>query len=149
MSNETVVQVTFDWCRDGRRVCPNRLASTTLSRITAGGRMGFRPVPNLETGLSMVHEERDGDPMDLYGIDLGWRPRPGLQLRTEIASTDQGEGSVTAYRLELSGRRGANLEWDIAYRELPLDFANPTLLDSPDLGTRRASATARWRPSEL
>ncbi|MCZ6599280.1 MAG: hypothetical protein O7A07_00400, partial [Acidobacteria bacterium] len=118
-------------------------------RITAGGRMGFRPVPNLETGLSMVHEERDGDPMDLYGIDLGWRPRPGLQLRTEIASTDQGEGSVTAYRLELSGRRGANLEWDIAYRELPLDFANPTLLDSPDLGTRRASATARWRPSEL
>lgn len=118
-------------------------------RITAGGRMGFSPVPNLDTGLSMVHEERDGNPMDLYGIDLGWRPRPGLQVRAEIASTDQGEGSATAYRLELSGRRGANLEWDIAYRDLPLDFANPTLLDSPNLGTRRASATARWRPSEL
>jgi uncharacterized repeat protein (TIGR01451 family) len=118
-------------------------------RITAGGRMAFRPVESLESGLSMVHEERGGDPMDLYGIDLGWQPRPGLQLRTEIASTDQGEGSATAYRLELSGRQGANLEWDIAYRDLPLDFANPTLLAGPELGTRRASATARWRPSEL
>ncbi len=116
--------------------------------VTAGGRLALRPGDRFEAGTTLIHEERAGDDLALYGVDLSWRPRPGMLLRGEVAATDQGDGSDTAVSLSLSSRSGPELEWDFSYRDLPAGFANPTLLGSPELGSRRAGGSVLWRPSD-
>jgi hypothetical protein len=117
-------------------------------QVAAGTRVSYRPVETFEAGASAVYVERVGDPQQLIGVDLGWQPGASTSLRAEAASSDNGEQTATAYRLDVASRPTATLALEAIYQELPLEFENPSLLDSPDIGTRKASAGALWEPSE-
>jgi hypothetical protein len=116
-------------------------------RVAAGGRLAWQATPTLDAAASVVREDRIGDPLDLVGIDLDWRPLPATRVQAEATTTDAGDGRSTAYRLGLRSRPAAQLEWELAYRDTPLEFANPTYLASPEIGTRKASAAALWQPA--
>jgi hypothetical protein len=117
-------------------------------QVAAGTRVSYRPVETFEAGATAVYVERAGDPHQLIGVDLGWQPGASTSMRAEATSSDNGEQKATAYRLDITSRPTATLGLEAIYQDLPLEFENPSLLDSPDIGTRKASAGALWEPSE-
>ncbi len=116
------------------------------SQIAAGARVTFRPTDRVESGVSAVREQREGDDLELYGADLVWRPGPGTSVRAEIAATDEGGGTETASRLEVRSRPNAEVEWEVSWRDVPSGFANPTLLAAPEIGSRRMGGSVLWEP---
>jgi hypothetical protein len=94
--------------------------------------------------VSLVRQERLGGALDLWGIDLAWRPMPGTSVRAEVAGTDDAGSRATATRLEAQGRTTGHLSWEVAWRDLPAGFANPTLLGAPELGSRRLGGSLLW-----
>ena len=117
------------------------------SQIAAGARATFRPSDRIESGVSMVREQREGDDLALFGADLVWRPGPGTSVRAEVAATNEGGGTETASRLEVRSRPGTEIEWNVSWRDVPSGFANPTLLGAPEIGSRRFGGGVLWEPS--
>lgn len=119
------------------------------TQIAAGTRVSFRPNDRVETGISAVREQRVGDDLAIYGADLAWRPAPGTSVRAEVAATDEGAGAQTASRLDVQSRPNAALGWQASWRDVPVGFANPTLLGAPEIGSRRYGANLLWEPSSV
>lgn len=116
----------------------------------AGGRAALAISDRLETGVSAIREDRDADPLQLVGVDLNWRPAPGIELRAEVAGSQLGDGvRETATRFDLDWRRGATFGWELSYRDLPVGFENPALLGAAELGTRRAATRLTWQPRDV
>jgi uncharacterized repeat protein (TIGR01451 family) len=115
--------------------------------VAAGLRVDVEPLPGLTVGGSAVREGRDGEDLSLLGLDLRYRPRPGILFRAEATQSDDGDDSAHALAAALSSR-GPKLDWELSYRDLPASFANPTYLGSPELGSRRTAARASWQPGE-
>ncbi|MFN7966895.1 MAG: hypothetical protein U0V87_14525 [Acidobacteriota bacterium] len=117
--------------------------------LTAGGRLAMHWSDRLETGLSMVREGREGGARALAGVDLNWRPAAGVEVGAEWAESQNGsESAANAMRLDLRYRRSARFGWDLGYRDIDSGFDNPSLLGSPEVGSRRVSATMQWQPSD-
>ncbi|HEX6853149.1 MAG TPA: hypothetical protein VF139_17270 [Candidatus Polarisedimenticolaceae bacterium] len=122
------------------------LDGASPSKLVAGGRVTFRPDDRLDAGVSLVHEDRLGGALDLWGLDLAWRPLPGTSVRAEVAGTDDAGSTATATRLEARGRTPNHLTWEVAWRDLPAGYANPTLLAAPEVGSRRLGGSLLWDP---
>lgn len=60
----------------------------TNANKTAGGRVGFLPVPNLELGFSGMTGKSEGERFDLIGADL-WYSLKGAELRGEYVRYHQ------------------------------------------------------------
>jgi len=120
--------------------------TSDTSQLSAGGRLSLSPGPELEGGLSTVYEQRAGDDLTMVGVDLSWRPAPGTRLRGEVATSDLGN-SANAFALEVASRPSPRLAWEVAYQNLDAGFANPSLLGSPELGSRRAGGSVLWEPN--
>jgi uncharacterized repeat protein (TIGR01451 family) len=116
------------------------------SRLVAGGRVAFHPDDRVDAGVSLVREDRLGGALDLWGLDLAWRPVPGTSVRAEVAGTNDAGSTATATRLEARGRTSNHLTWEVAWRDLPAGFANPTLLSAPEVGSRRLGGSLLWDP---
>lgn len=116
------------------------------SKLVAGGRFAFHPDDRVDAGVSLVHEDRLGGALDLWGVDLAWRPVPGTSVRAEVAGTDDAGSRATATRLEARGRTPHHLSWEVAWRDIPAGFANPTLLSAPEVGSRRLGGSLLWDP---
>jgi uncharacterized repeat protein (TIGR01451 family) len=116
--------------------------------LGAGGvRVAYRRGERVEAGVSAVREQRDGEDFGLYGADLVWRPGPGTHVRGEVATSDDGGVGATAVAFEASSRLRGGLTLEAAYRDIPAEFSNPTLLAAPEIGGRRALASALWEPA--
>jgi uncharacterized repeat protein (TIGR01451 family) len=113
---------------------------------SGGARVAYRRGERLEAGVSAVRERREGDDFGLYGADLVWRPGPGTQLRGEVATSDDGGVGTTAVAFEASSRLRRGVRLEAAFRDIPAEFTNPTLLAAPEIGGRRAVASALWEP---
>lgn len=115
--------------------------------VGAGGvRVAYRRGERVEAGVSAVQERREGEDFGLYGADLVFRPRPGTHLRAEVAASDDGGVGATAVAVEGSSRLERGVTLEAAYRDIPAEFSNPTLLAAPEIGGRRALASALWEP---
>jgi len=116
-------------------------------RLTGGGRLSYEASGKVRVGASAVMDERAGEDLTLYGADLVWRPRPGTVVEGEVAASSE-QTSSTAIRLEVRSNPGPKLSWELAYRDLPAGFNNPTYLGQPEIGSRRYGGAAEWRPDD-
>ena len=116
-------------------------------RLTGGGRLSYRASERVRLGASAVVDQRVGEDLTLFGVDLAWRPRPGTVVEGEVAASSE-QASSTAVRLEVRSNPGPKLGWELAYRDLPADFNNPTYLGEAELGSRRYGGAVEWRPDE-
>jgi uncharacterized repeat protein (TIGR01451 family) len=116
-------------------------------QIIGGARLAVEAPGGVQVGASAVHEERDGDDLALYGVDLQWRPRPGTVVRGEVARSEEAD-SASAVRVEVSSRPSPTLGWELSYHDLDADYANPSLLSAAELGSRRLGASLLWEPGE-
>ncbi|HKQ59748.1 MAG TPA: hypothetical protein VJS92_00605, partial [Candidatus Polarisedimenticolaceae bacterium] len=114
-------------------------------QLTGGGRIAYRPSERIEIGASTIAEERQGEDLALYGLDLSLRPAAGTTLRAELAASHE-QTSATAVRFELLSRPRPELDWSLSYRDLPADFVNPGLLAAPEVGSRRYGGRLNWQP---
>lgn len=114
-------------------------------QITGGARVAFQPSNRVEVGASAVYDQREGEDLQLLGVDLAWRPRPGTLVEGEVASSNE-QNSSTAVRLEVRSQPGPKLGWELAYRDLPAEYDNPSYLGSPELGSRRYGGKLLWQP---
>ena len=121
--------------------------SDAEDRLVSGARFAVNPAPGLELGASTIYEERAGDDLELSSVDLSWRPAPGVTIRGEVARSEL-DTSEDAVSFSASGRTGPELAWEVSYQDLPASFQNPTLLGSPELGSKRAGAAINWEPGE-
>jgi uncharacterized repeat protein (TIGR01451 family) len=114
-------------------------------QLVGGGRVSFAPSAGLQVGASAIHEERDGDDLGLYGVDMEWRPKPGTVVRGELARSEETD-SASAVRVEISSRPAPELSWELGYHDLDSGFANPSLLAGPELGSKRLGGSVLWEP---
>jgi uncharacterized repeat protein (TIGR01451 family) len=114
-------------------------------QITAGARLIGRPTPQIDAGLTAVHEGHAGSDLDLLGLDVVWRARPGTTLAAESAATRQAGTTEIAYRFEAISQPNDALRWEAHYHDVPAGFANPSFLSAAQVGGQRASALASWR----
>jgi uncharacterized repeat protein (TIGR01451 family) len=117
-------------------------------QLTFGTRLSVQAAPKLQAGASAVTEGREGSDLNLYGVDLSWRPAPGTVVNGEVATSDV-EAAATAVALEVRSRPRPQLEWSVDYLDLPADYANPTYLGSPELGTERYGGRIQWQPRDV
>jgi uncharacterized repeat protein (TIGR01451 family) len=84
------------------------VAGDGSNQINAGGRIGYRPIEDLEIGATLVTEGVKGRENKLLGTDLEYRINDTTQVRAEIAtSTSEFEGETingTAYIAEITHR---------------------------------------------
>ncbi|ANM29589.1 hypothetical protein ABI59_08365 [Acidobacteria bacterium Mor1] len=121
--------------------------SAVDDKVTGGARFAFQAAENFEIGASSIYEERPGDDLELHAVDLTWRPNPGTMVRGEYAESEFDTDS-DAVRLSAAGRSGLDFAWEVSYQDLPENFANPSLLGSPELGSKRAGAKVQWEPGD-
>lgn len=78
------------------------------SQINAGGRLAYKPIENLEVGVTLVTEGAKGRESLLAGTDLEYRIGDSTQLRAEVATTTSEFEGVkidgTAYLAEITHR---------------------------------------------
>ena len=116
-------------------------------RWTAGGRLAIRSDERFEIGTTAILEQREGEDVNLVGVDARWQPVAGTRVRAEIASSDVGEGAEVAYRIEVGSRTRPDVTWDVSWRDLPAGFSNGSYLGSPELGSRRGRGLVVWNAS--
>jgi hypothetical protein len=116
-------------------------------RLTGGARLSYQASEKVRLGASAAIDERVGEDLTLFGADLVWRPMPGTVVEGEVASSNE-QSSSTALRLEVRSNPGPELSWELAYRDLPADFNNPTYLGEAELGSRRYGGAVDWRPDD-
>jgi uncharacterized repeat protein (TIGR01451 family) len=114
-------------------------------RVTAGARVVGHPVPQVDAGATAVVEGHDGGNLELYGVDVVWRAKPGTTLAAEAAASREGGATQIAYRAEAVSQSTDALRWDLHYHDIPAGFANPSLLSAPEIGGRRASGAVQWQ----
>ena len=74
-------------------------------RLTGGGRLSYRASERVRLGASAVVDQRVGEDLTLFGVDLAWRPRPGTVVEGEVAASSE-QASSTAVRLEVRSNPG-------------------------------------------
>jgi uncharacterized repeat protein (TIGR01451 family) len=114
-------------------------------QLTAGARLLGHPVPQLDAGATAVYEAHEGAALELYGVDLTWRVRPGTTVAAEAAATTQAGATAFAYRFEAISQATRALRWEAHYHDVPVGFANPSFLSAPEIGGQRGSAALQWQ----
>jgi hypothetical protein len=113
--------------------------------LAAGVRLIAHPVPQVDAGLTAVHEGHAGDDLDLYGLDVVWRARPGTTVAAEGAASSLAGETSFAYRFEAISQATEAWRWEAHYHDVPAGFANPSFLSPQQAGGKRASALASWQ----
>jgi hypothetical protein len=93
-----------------------------------------------------VHEGHAGSDLDMLGLDVVWRARPGMTIAAESAATQQAGATEVAYRFEATSQQNDALRWEAHYHDVPAGFANPSFLSAAEIGGKRASVLAAWQP---
>lgn len=116
-------------------------------QIVAGARLTGHPTPQIDTGLTAIHEGHAGSDLDLLGLDVVWRARPGTTVAAETAASRQDDTTAVAYRFEAISQASDTLRWEAHYHDLPAGFVNPSFLSPSETGGQRASALVTWQAS--
>jgi uncharacterized repeat protein (TIGR01451 family) len=113
--------------------------------IAAGARLVGHPTPRVDLGATAVHEGRLGEDLELYGVDVVWRPQPGTTVAAEAAATSEGDATEVAYRLEATSQATPHVRWEAHLHDVPAGFVNPSFLSAPEIGGTRASGNVAWQ----
>jgi uncharacterized repeat protein (TIGR01451 family) len=117
-------------------------------QLTGGTRISFAGNEAVELAATAIFEERQEQNLGLYGFDMVWRPGPGTLVKGEVGISDAGS-RAQAVQLEIKSRPRTELGWELSYRDLDGDYANPGYLGHPELGSRRWGGSFVWQPVDL
>ncbi|MFT7137745.1 MAG: putative repeat protein (TIGR01451 family), partial [Sulfitobacter sp.] len=85
--------------------------SNGADELNIGGRVAYKPIDNLEIGVTLVKEGIEGRESELAGIDLEYQLDDFTEIRAEIAGTrssvDGIDSDGSAYLIEATRRNGA------------------------------------------
>jgi len=116
-------------------------------RLTAGGRIAYKPLENTEIGATLVKEGVAGRETDLAGLDLKIELGESTEIRAELATTtsklESGESSGTAYLAEIT-HRGSDVEATGYIREQEGGFGLGQQ-NTSESGTRKVGAEAKYQ----
>ncbi len=113
-------------------------------RAVAGGRLVLGRREAWQLGGTVVGEQRVGGDYRLSGLDIRG-PLAGNTVITGELSRAGVNGSGWAWKAAAEGRPRRCLGYEVSYRDVGLDFANPSSA-SARAGTRTARGRANWTP---
>ena len=114
------------------------------SHLVYGGRAGYRMNGAFEVGGTFVVEDHEAGNFTLAGMDLTWRPMPGMRVRTEYGRTEDVLGvSGGAFVVDTSWNIGGRAEVRGYFRNLGIGYRNPSRSGAQEEGTRKYGVEGR------
>lgn len=113
------------------------------SNLVAGGRIGYRPSARFEWGTTAVHEQRGDSAFALRGTDLTFRPWAGAAITAEYAHAAESGRAAGAFGVRLTAAAGPRTTIGAYVRDVPADFANPSMTGVSELGSHKEGLEVR------
>tara|TARA_R110002073_G_scaffold206225_3_gene366001 strand:+ start:399 stop:7808 length:7410 start_codon:yes stop_codon:yes gene_type:complete len=118
--------------------------------LNIGGRVAYKPLDNLEMGVTLVKEGIEGRESELAGIDIEYQLDDDTVVRAEVAGTQSTlngvESEGNAFLIE-ANRRTGNLDSSAYIRQQQGAFGLGQQNDS-ESGTRKVGVKARYQIAE-
>ena len=119
-------------------------------KLSYGGRAAYKPLPEVEVGVTGIHEGNVGARGDLVGTDVTYKPDQKTTLKGEYAATDRSVAGVDnegkAWKLEAL-REDEKLSARAYARKQDPGFGLGQQSGS-EIGTRKFGGDARYRLSD-
>ena len=125
-------------------------ADTTDEKWSYGGRAAYKPLPDIEVGVTGIHEGNVGARGDLVGTDVTYKPNQKTTLKGEYAASDRSVAGVDnegkAWKVEAL-REDEKLAARAYARQQDPGFGLGQQSGS-ETGTRKIGGDARYRLSD-
>ena len=123
---------------------------TADEKLTYGGRAAYKPIAEVEVGVTGIHEGNVGARGDLVGTDVTYKPDQKTTLKGEFATSDRSVAGIDnegkAWKVEAL-RKDENLAARAYARQQDPGFGLGQQAGS-ETGTRKVGGDARYRLSE-
>jgi uncharacterized repeat protein (TIGR01451 family) len=112
-----------------------------------GLRTSVEVTDSLSAGVTAILEEEGVENASLVGVDLKGSVCRGLEVVGEYAHSEKFLlGGGDAFKIELRGREGDAVTWGTYYREIDLNFFNPSFSGGKtELGSTKYGGELDWR----